>query len=107
MENNILVSIKNLYKYFPITKGIIRQHKVGDIKAVDGVSFFIRRGETLGLVGESGCGKTTLGRCISRLYRPTSGEVLFEKGPNQNGGGSLAPTTAEDANYLPRPLWLS
>ena len=78
MENNILVSIKNLYKYFPITKGIIRQHKVGDIKAVDGVSFFIRRGETLGLVGESGCGKTTLGRCISRLYRPTSGEVLFE-----------------------------
>ena len=78
MENNILVNIKNLVKYFPITKGIIRQHKVGDIKAVDGVSFFIRKGETVGLVGESGCGKTTLGRCILQLYRSTSGEVLFE-----------------------------
>lgn len=78
MENSILVDVKNLYKYFPITKGIIRQHKVGDINAVDGVSFFIRKGETLGLVGESGCGKTTLGRCISQLYRPTAGEVWFE-----------------------------
>jgi len=78
MENNILVNVKNLVKYFPITKGIILQHKVADIKAVDGVSFFIRKGETLGLVGESGCGKTTLGKCILQLYHPISGEVLFE-----------------------------
>ncbi|HAL62471.1 MAG TPA: peptide ABC transporter substrate-binding protein, partial [Chloroflexi bacterium] len=64
--------------WFPITQGIIIQRHVGDIKAVDGVSFFIRRGETLGLVGESGCGKTTTGRAILQLYRPTGGEVLFE-----------------------------
>lgn len=64
--------------YFPITKGIIRQKKIAEIKAVDGVNFFIRKGETLGLVGESGCGKTTLGRCLLQLIRPTSGEVYFE-----------------------------
>lgn len=78
MPNNILIEIKNLSMYFPITKGIIRQRKIAEIKAVDGVSFFIRRGETLGLVGESGCGKTTLGRCILQLIHPTSGEVDFE-----------------------------
>ncbi len=78
MLNNILIEIKNLSMYFPITKGIIRQRKIAEIKAVDGVSFFIRRGETLGLVGESGCGKTTLGRCILQLIHPTSGEVDFE-----------------------------
>ncbi len=64
--------------YFPITKGIIRQHKIAEVKAVDGVNFFIRKGETLGLVGESGCGKTTLGRCLLQLIRPTFGEVYFE-----------------------------
>ncbi len=64
--------------YFPITKGIIRQHKVAEVRAVDHVNFFIRKGETLGLVGESGCGKTTLGRCLLQLIRPTSGEVYFE-----------------------------
>ncbi len=64
--------------YFPITKGIIRQQKIAEVKAVDGVNFFIRKGETLGLVGESGCGKTTLGRCLLQLIRPTSGEVYFE-----------------------------
>ncbi|MCG2766836.1 MAG: ATP-binding cassette domain-containing protein, partial [Anaerolineae bacterium] len=63
---------------FPITQGIIIQRHVGDIKAVDGVSFTIRKGETLGLVGESGCGKTTTGRVILQLYRPTGGEVKFE-----------------------------
>ncbi|MBI4338295.1 MAG: ATP-binding cassette domain-containing protein [Chloroflexi bacterium] len=63
--------------YFPVTSGIIVQRKVADIKAVDDVSFFIRRGETLGLVGESGCGKTTTGRCILQLYRPTAGSVQF------------------------------
>ena len=77
-EQEILVEVKNLKMYFPVTSGIIVQRKIADIKAVDDVSFFIRRGETLGLVGESGCGKTTTGRCILQLYRPTEGEVLFE-----------------------------
>ncbi|MBM4340236.1 MAG: ATP-binding cassette domain-containing protein [Deltaproteobacteria bacterium] len=78
MPNDILIDIKNLSMYFPITKGIIRQQKIAEVKAVDGVNFFIRKGETLGLVGESGCGKTTLGRCLLQLIRPTSGEVSFE-----------------------------
>ncbi len=78
MQNDALIEIKNLSMYFPITKGIIRQHKVAEIKAVDRVSMVIRRGETLGLVGESGSGKTTLGRCITQLLCPTSGEVNFE-----------------------------
>jgi len=77
-ENSVLVEIKDLRMWFPITQGIIIQRHVGDIKAVDGVSFTIRKGETLGLVGESGCGKTTTGRAILQLYRPTGGEVLFE-----------------------------
>lgn len=78
MKNDILIDVKNLSMHFPITKGILRQRKVAEIRAVDEVSFFIRKGETLGLVGESGCGKTTLGRCLLQLIRPTSGEVSFE-----------------------------
>jgi oligopeptide transport system ATP-binding protein len=77
-SNNVLLSIKNLKMYFPITKGVIFQRHVGDIKAVDNVSFDIKRGETLGLVGESGCGKSTTGRAILQLYRPTGGAVEFE-----------------------------
>ncbi|MCZ6788405.1 MAG: dipeptide ABC transporter ATP-binding protein [Chloroflexi bacterium] len=73
-----LVEVRNLKMYFPVTSGVIFQRKVADIKAVDDVSFVIRRGETLGLVGESGCGKTTTGRCLLQLYRPTEGEVLFD-----------------------------
>jgi oligopeptide transport system ATP-binding protein len=76
-ENGILLRVENLKKYFPITRGVFQRH-VGDIKAVDGISFFVRRGETLGLVGESGCGKSTTGRTILQLYRPTDGEVYFE-----------------------------
>jgi len=72
-----LVEVNNLVKYFPVTAGIFMKH-VNDVKAVDGVSFKIKEGETLGLVGESGCGKTTTGRCILQLDRPTSGEILFE-----------------------------
>jgi oligopeptide transport system ATP-binding protein len=72
-----LVEIRNLRMCFPITAGVVRRRKVGEIRAVDGVSFAIRRGETLGLVGESGCGKTTTGRCVLRVYRPTAGQVLF------------------------------
>ena len=64
--------------HFPITQGIIIQRKVGAVKAVDGISFDVQRGETLGLVGEIGCGKSTTGRAILQLYRPTAGEVFFE-----------------------------
>ena len=75
-QNDTITELKNLKMYFPITKGLLRG-KVGDIKAVDDVSFKIKKNETLGLVGESGCGKTTTGRCILRLYRPTSGNIFF------------------------------
>ena len=74
----VLVRVKELKKHFPITRGIVIQRQVGAVKAVDGVSFDVVKGETLGLVGESGCGKSTTGRTILQLYRPTAGEVLFE-----------------------------
>ena len=74
----ILLEVRNLKKYFPIQRGFFRR-VVGHIQAVDGVSFFIRQGETLGLVGESGCGKTTTGRLILRALQPTAGEVLFQR----------------------------
>jgi len=77
-EKEILVHVKGLKMHFPINQGIIIQRQVGAIKAVDGLNFFIRRGETLGLVGESGCGKSTTGRSMLQLYRPTAGEVWFE-----------------------------
>ena len=77
-SNENLLEVNNLKMYFPVTSGIVLQRKVADVKAVDNVSFFIKKGETLGLVGESGCGKTTTGRAILQLYKPTAGEVLFE-----------------------------
>ncbi len=75
--NDILLDVKDLKMYFPITRGLLKR-KVADVKAVDGVTFQLKRGETLGLVGESGCGKTTVGRCVIRLYQPTSGQIIFE-----------------------------
>ena len=77
MPDDTLVDVKDLKMYFPVTRGVLRR-KVADVKAVDGINFKIKRGETLGLVGESGCGKTTTGRCVLRLYRPTEGQILFE-----------------------------
>jgi peptide/nickel transport system ATP-binding protein len=76
-ENNTLLEVKHLKMYFPVTRGLLKK-KVAEVKAVDDVSFKVNVGETLGLVGESGCGKTTVGRCILRLLEPTSGEVFFE-----------------------------
>jgi len=73
-----LLEVRQLAMHFPISEGILLNRKIGDVKAVDGVDFTIRRGETLGLVGESGCGKTTTGRCILRLERPTAGQILFD-----------------------------
>ncbi|HTP02518.1 MAG TPA: oligopeptide/dipeptide ABC transporter ATP-binding protein [Anaerolineales bacterium] len=77
-DRTVLISVRDLKKYFPITRGAVLRRQVGAIKAVNGVSFDILTGETLGLVGESGCGKTTVGRTILQLYRPTSGSVLFK-----------------------------
>ena len=73
----MLLKVEDLRMYFPIRKGFLKRI-VGYVKAVDGVTLSIREGETLGLVGESGCGKTTTGRCVLRLYRPTAGQLLFE-----------------------------
>ncbi|MEP7290437.1 MAG: ATP-binding cassette domain-containing protein, partial [Chloroflexota bacterium] len=73
-----IVQVRGLKKYFPITAGLIFQRQVGNVKAVDDVSFDIFKGETLGLVGESGCGKSTTGRTVLQLYKPTEGSVVFE-----------------------------
>src|SRR5437763_1171420 len=90
---DLLLEVEELRKYFPIRRGLFRR-VVGHVKAVDGVSFNLRRGETLGLVGESGCGKTTVGRSLLRLIEPTDGRVFF------HGGGQ----TTELLNLEPRTL---
>jgi len=73
-----LLEVKGLRMHFPISDGVLTRRSVGEVKAVDGVDFTVRKGETLGLVGESGCGKTTTGRCILRLERPTAGEIIYD-----------------------------
>ena len=78
MENNDLIRVENLSIYFPVRGGLLALKATGSVKAVDHVSFTIKKGETLGLVGESGCGKTTVGRGILRLYRPTSGHIYYK-----------------------------
>ncbi len=96
-REDIILDVRSLYKHFPITKGFIFQKQVGAVRAVDGVSFSIRRGETLGLVGESGCGKTTTGRVILRLQEPTSGEAYFE-------GRNLFKLAKEDLRRMRRDM---
>jgi oligopeptide transport system ATP-binding protein len=77
-EAPALLEVKGLRKHFPVTEGVLARRAVGEVKAVDGIDFTLRRGETLGLVGESGCGKTTTGRCILLLERPTAGEIIYD-----------------------------
>jgi len=93
----VLLRVENLVKHFPITKGIFIQKQVGAVHAVDGVSFNILRGETLGLVGESGCGKSTTGRAILQLHKPTSGHVFFE-------GEDLVTMRAESLRRMRRKM---
>ncbi len=93
----VLLSVKNLKKHFPITSGIIFQRQVGAVKAVDDVSFDVYRGETLGVVGESGCGKSTTGRTVLQLYKPTSGSVVFE-------GKELSTLPAEELRKMRRRM---
>jgi oligopeptide transport system ATP-binding protein len=73
-----LLDVRGLHMHFPVTEGVVTHRRIGEVRAVDGVDFTVNRGETLGLVGESGCGKTTTGRCILRLEKPTAGEIRFD-----------------------------
>ena len=106
-QDDYLVEVQNLKMYFPVTAGIFFQKAVADIKAVDDVSFFVRKGETLGLVGESGCGKTTTGRCVLQLYKPTAGKIMFHGvDPLHLEQSEHAPNAAPDADHIPGPLQL-
>ncbi|PMQ02276.1 MAG: peptide ABC transporter substrate-binding protein [Dictyoglomus sp. NZ13-RE01] len=95
--DSILLEVKNLKKYFPIKRGIIFSKHVGDVKAVDDVSFYIKKGETVGLVGESGCGKSTVARVIIRLLEPTDGKIIFE-------GQDIASIPQEDLRKLRKDM---
>jgi peptide/nickel transport system ATP-binding protein len=91
-----LLEVRGLQKFFPITRGFLQRH-VGDVRAVDGVDFTVAEGETLGLVGESGCGKTTASRCILRAIDPTGGQILYRT----RGGATVDLATLSQAELLP------
>jgi len=95
--SDILVNVQGLKMYFPITAGLIIQRKIADVKAVDGLSLQVKKGETLGLVGESGCGKSTTGRAILQLYKPTAGSVNF-------GGTELTTLGSGDMRRMRRRM---
>ena len=94
--NDNILDIQGLKMYFPVTRGLLRK-KIADVKAVDGVTFRLKRGETLGLVGESGCGKTTIGRCVLRLYQPSAGHIFFE-------GNDITQLSADEIRQVRRKI---
>ncbi len=106
-----LVVVENLRKHFPIQTGflasLLNHGHIPAVKAVDGVSFTIRRGEVFGLAGESGSGKSTIGRLILRLYEPTSGKVIFDGIDLQSCRRGNAPDAGTDADRIPGPACLS
>ena len=95
-----IVTVSNLIKYFPVVKGIVFEKKIGDVKAVDDISFDVYRGETLGLVGESGCGKTTAGRTILGLYPATSGRVVIDNHDVCTASGAELKTIRRKAQMI-------
>ena len=103
--SDVLVEVRNLVKEYAVTAGAILQRKLGSVKAVSDVSFQIRRGRTFGLVGESGCGKTTIGRLVVALERPTGGGVRFEGEDLATlGRGRTSSAPARPPADVPRPL---
>ena len=101
----MLLSFRNVVKEFPVTAGAVLQRKIGTVKAVSDVSFDVRRGETFGLVGESGCGKTTIGWLVTALHRPTSGEIRFgDQDMATLRGGDSAPGQTRLAADVPGPV---
>ena len=110
-HENTLLEVQDLKMYFPVTAGLLLKRKVADIKAVDGLTFSVREGETLGLVGESGCGKSTTGRAILQLYRPTAGNVYMSPpqytshiGADDDGGAESVSLPGADSNGGPVDL---
>ena len=99
------IEVENLVKHFPITRGVIFQKRIGEVRAVEDVSFTLSHGETLGLVGESGCGKSTTARLVMRLLEPTAGTIRFEgRDITRLGGGGPAGAAPRDADDLPGPV---